>query len=118
MTTTTINKSTLTEAFALWEKQSKSGRTYYTGTYAGEELTAFVNKKQAMKDPDIVIYRGNLDEKKVIFKFWSNVSKAGKKYLSCMLDDGTRVLGFYNDKQKTNPRQPAIRFYISAKDDA
>ena len=119
MSTATMNKkSTLTDAFALWEKKSKAGNPYYQGETNGVKLTAFVNKKQSMKDPDIVIYQGNLDDKKVYLKFWSNVSKTGKKYLSCKLEDGTRMLGFYNEKQKENPNQPAIRFYITEKDDA
>ena len=117
MSTTTMKKSTLTDAFPLWEKKSKSGNTYYQGEYGGLKLTAFVNTKKDMKDPDLVVYRGNLVEKKVYLKFWANVSKAGKKYLSCKLEDGTRMLGFYNEKQKTNPNQPAIRFYITEKDD-
>lgn len=119
MSTATYNKkSTLTDAFALWEKKSKTGSTYYQGEANGEKLTAFVNKKQAMKDPDIVIYRGNLDDKKVYLKFWSNVSKSGKKYLSCKLEDGNRILGFYNENQKDHPNQPAIRFYFTEKEDA
>ena len=119
MSTTTMNKkSTLTDAFALWEKKSQAGRTYYQGEAYGDKLTAFVNKKQSMKDPDLVIYQGNLDDKKVFMKFWSNVGKSGKKYLSCKLEDGTRMLGFFNEKQKEHPNQPAIRFYITEKDDA
>lgn len=109
-------KSNLIEAFALWAKTSQKGVTYYTGDYQGNPLVAFVEKKKSLKDPEIVIYQGNGQDKTVFAKLWANVSKSGNKYLSCKNTDGTRLVGFFNPHAKENPRQPAIRFYISAKE--
>jgi len=42
---------------ALWKKDSKNGRTYYTGKLGDGRLLLFKNdKKQDEKQPDLILY--------------------------------------------------------------
>lgn len=49
------------EVGALWEKKSKAGKNYYTGTYEGKRIVAFFTGNKEPK-PQIKIYQDTEQE--------------------------------------------------------
>ena len=113
------NKSNLEEVFALWESETKDGKTnYYTGKTSGDKsirLVGFINTvKKNPNQPDIQVYeqaeKGT--EKTQVASLWENKSKAGKPYLGGQDNEKKKLVGFFNDNTQ-NGKYPSIRVYYS-----
>lgn len=105
-------KSKLTNAFGLWERKSEKGTVFYNGKFEGVKVTAFLNKKEQMKQPDITGYLGEVQKSNLFFDLWVNVSQStGKKYCSGKTKDGRKLVGFFNEEHK--PNQPLISVYFA-----
>ncbi len=117
-TSKTATKSTLKEAFALWENK-KGDNIYYTGKTSDEDsirLVAFVEKdKKNPKQPDLQVYeqveKGK--EKPQIASLWQNESKAGKVYYSGTSNENEKLVAFINDDTQDG-KYPSIRVYYSS----
>ena len=110
------NESSLKDVFALWKKESKNGKQYFTGSYNGVSLRGFYNtKKQNPNEPDIRIFEldgeGNLSKEEFL-SMWCNVAQSGNKYLSGKLD-GKWVVAFINTNATKENNQPYVRIYWS-----
>lgn len=114
----TNNKSELKEAFALWNQESKDGKTeYLTGKTSDDQplrLVAFYNSvKKNPKQPDITVYekveKGK--ERNQVASLWESTSKSGKTYLTGSTNDNEKLVGFYNDNTQ-NGKYPMIRVYF------
>lgn len=116
-TSNTKSKSDLKECFALWEN-TKNDKIYYTGKTADKtpvRLVAFINTvKKNPNQPDIQVYEQAEKgvEKTQVASLWENKSKAGKQYLSGQDNEGTKLVGFFNNDTKDG-KYPAIRVYYS-----
>ena len=114
-TSKTATKSTLKEAFALWENK-KGDNIYYTGKTSDEDsirLVAFVEKdKKNPKQADLHVYeqveKGK--EKPQIASLWLNKSKAGKVYYSGFDNEDVKLVAFINDDTQDG-KYPSIRCY-------
>lgn len=112
------------QAFALWNKTSKDGKTkYLTGkTKDGKWLTAFYNtKKKNPNEPDLRVYvqNDNNEPLEEYVSLWCKVSAKGNKYLNGKLGDkwitgfirksdnvkAPYVSVYYQDEENTNPAQ-------------
>lgn len=117
MKTSKTTKSTLKEAFALWENK-KGDNIYYTGKTSDENsirLVSFVVKdKKNPKQPDLQVYeqveKGK--EKPQIASLWLNKSKAGKVYYSGATNENEKLVAFINDDTQGG-KYPSIRCYFS-----
>lgn len=116
---TSTTKSTLEEAFALWESK-KGDKVYYTGKTSGDKgvrLVAFINEvKKNPNQPDIKVYeqveKGK--DKPEVASLWQNKSKAGKLYYSGTDNEKKKIVGFINDDTQSG-KYPSIRVYYSDK---
>ena len=117
-TTKKEERKELKSAFALWTKQSVEGNVYYTGkTEEGHQLIAFVNSnKENPKQPDINVYENIKGEdgkyqrgEEKLASLWSNVSDAGKRYLTGSTNEEEKLVGFYGEL--TDEKRPYIRAY-------
>lgn len=111
---TKSEEKNLKEAFALWEKQSKNGKEYFTGKADDMKLVAFVNtQKKNDKEPDFRIYASTDDglSEEAVASLWKTVSKNNKLYLSGTDNEGKKLIGFYNDQFMQFPNRPFIRVY-------
>lgn len=98
-----VERKVLEEAFALWKHKDEAGEVYL----AGNNLTGKYNtEKKNEKEPDIRIYT---TDNKDYASLWINTSKDGNMYLTGMLKDGRRLVGFYT-KELINNR-PDIKVY-------
>lgn len=108
-------KTTLEQVFAMWKQTAKSGKSYFTGKYKGDELRGFYNSnKKNPNEPDVKIYTvkdGELS-KEPILVLWCNATDSGKKYLSGKIAD-SRVVGFINEKANAENKQPYFSVYYS-----
>lgn len=117
MKTSKTQKSTLKEAFVLWEN-TKNGGIYYTGKTSDEDsirLVAFrVTNKKNPKQPDLQVYeqveKGK--EKPQVASLWKNESKAGKVYYSGTSNENEKLVAFINEDTKGG-KYPSIRAYYS-----
>ena len=120
MSTATNNAKNTQEAketklipvFALWARKDKNSKDYFTGKVEGKEtkVVAFYNNKRSgMKDPDIIVHTRDGESLVRYCKLWANASKAGKKYLTGKMEDGTKVIGFFNEAHTV--KQPYISIY-------
>ena len=117
MKTSKTPKSTLKEAFALWENK-KGDNVYYTGKTSEEDsirLVAFINKdKKNPKQPDLQVYeqveKGK--EKPQVASLWQNESKAGKVYYSGTSNENEKLVAFINEDTQGG-KYPSIRVYYS-----
>lgn len=107
----------LKQMFALWDAESKDGKTaYYTGKSNDGKirLVAFINsQKKNPKQPDIDIYEQPEKGKKAenqVASLWENTSKAGKRYLSGSTNENEKIIAFYNDDTQGG-KYPSIRAY-------
>lgn len=108
----TTRKSKLVNAFGLWERKSEKGTIFYNGKFEDVKVTAFLNKKEQMKQPDITGYLGEVQKSNLFFDLWVNVSEnTGKKYCSGKTKDGRKLVGFFNEEHK--PNQPLISVYFA-----
>lgn len=104
-----------TELFALFLNKTKTGKKVLNG----DGFIGFLNgNKKNPKEPDIRICKKDEDGKAVneVCSLWSNISKAGKKYLAGKMSDGTRVIGFFTPAErmkKHNNKIPYINVYKS-----
>ena len=111
-TATQKKEFTMVQAFALWQREAKSGRKYFSGKDEnGNNLVGFYNtKKKNPKEPDLRIYLQDDEHKgEVYVSMWMNVSKGGNKYLSGKMGDN-RIVGFVNEK---GGKRPYIAAYYS-----
>lgn len=115
---TTNERKELKSAFALWVKQSEKGNQFYTGkTEDGTQLIAFVNSnKKNPNQPDISVYENIKGEDgkytkgtEEIATLWSNISDAGKRFLSGSTNEDEKLVGFYGEL--TDEKRPYIRVY-------
>lgn len=109
--------------FALWTKQSKEGKAYYTGkTEDGVRLIAFPNSnKKNPKEPDVRIYANEKQEdgtyvmgKEEVASLWSNIAENGNRYLSGSTNENEKLVGFYGEL--TEETKPYIRVYLQDKE--
>lgn len=102
--------SELTNAFALWERKSNAGETYFTGVHEDVNLTGFINKnKTVLKAPDLVIYKGEVKKENEFCKLWAHVAEStNKKYMSGYAD-GRRVIAFFREAHTA--KQPKLQVY-------
>lgn len=115
-TKTQETKQERKQAFALWKRKAKSGKSFFTGKAGELKLTGFYNtEKKNLKEPDIRIYtvdkEGNLSKEEYV-SLWCNSSKNGKKYLTGKFD-GQRLVGFINEKATEENKQPYVSVYFS-----
>lgn len=111
------------EVFALWKKESKDGKPYFSGkSRTNVELVAFYNgNKKNPNEPDLRIYakdeNGRAEEKELA-SMWCKVSeKTGNKYLSGKLNDQEIYLrGFFNNEKDS--KRPYIKVYLQTELDA
>lgn len=112
-----VKKSNLTQFFALWERKSEKGTLYLTGKHEEVKLVGFYNNKENLRTADITIYKGEVSKMNWFLDLWVNTVKSNpkKRYVSGKLDDGRRVVGFFNEDH--TPKQPLISVYIDEKDE-
>lgn len=108
---------TMKQVFAMWQKKSKSGSTFFTGkNETGERLVGFYNgKKKNPKEPDVRIYKVDAEGKavkEVYCSLWANTSKNEKQYLSGKIEN-VRVVGFINSGAKADDKRPYFTVYES-----
>ena len=108
-------QTTLKEAFAVWRKSSKDGKTHY---FTGKGIVGFYNsKKENPKEPDIRFYNTDQEGKaKYDSEFcsvWVNQSKNDKTYLSGKLGNDY-IVGFkiISDNDNTDTKYPYLQFYF------
>ena len=103
------------QVFALWKKQSKEGKPYFSGKVGKLNLVGFYNlNKKNLKEPDLRVYYVNEDGKagEEYISLWCNTSEKGNKYLSGKIGEN-RVTGFFNEKATEENKRPYISVYFS-----
>lgn len=116
MNTSTVKetKQERVQVFALWKKQSKEGKPYFTGKVGKLNLVGFYNlNKKNLKEPDLRVYHINEEGKagEEYISLWCNTSEKGNKYLSGKLG-ANRVIGFFNEKATEENKRPYISVYF------
>ena len=108
----------LTEAFALWVHDSKTGTKYLSGILndklgSGKVVGFYNSNKKNPKEPDIRVYsidsEGNQD--KEIADLWDSLSKNENEYLTGISDEKERLIGFYGNGGKSG-KEPFIKVYF------
>lgn len=114
----TNKEGALKELFVLWNKTSKNGLDYLSGSLSDDKkyLVGYFNtEKKNPKEPDIRVYildeEGKQDHQ--VCSLWTSESKKGNVYLTGLTDENEKVTGFYGDK--ANSARPYIRIYIEEK---
>ena len=120
---TETERKELTPIFALWTKQSKEGKVYYTGkTEDDARLIAFPNSnKKNPKEPDVRVYANEKQadgsyvmSKEEVASLWSNIAENGNRYLSGTTNENEKLVGFYGEL--TEETKPYIRVYLQEKE--
>lgn len=105
MKTETKQTMKMNQVMAMWKRESKQGKPYFSGKLAdGTNLVGFYNTfKKNPQEPDVRIYKaGELGHNgEAVMTLWANVSKKGTKYLSGTYE-GKRVIGFINGDDASN----------------
>lgn len=106
-------KDELKECLALWERNSKSGNLYYTGTdKENNKYIGFITKSDNEKAPYLNIYLQKENQDKFedsVAVLWKNISKEGNEYLSGHDNENKKLVGFFDETPDSNV--PAIRIY-------
>lgn len=112
--TTQKKEFNMKQVFALWLRQSKSGKQYLSGKDEnGKKLVGFINShKKNPKEPDLRVYEviGEEIAKEEYTSLWLNTSKAGKQYMTGKVG-GKKVVGFINPKH--GGKRPYVSVYES-----
>lgn len=107
-----VQKKKLTEAFALWRNESKSGVKYLKGADLHKnKLVGFFNtNKKNPKEPDVRIYSVDSEGKqdKEVASLWAGISKNEKPYLTGSTDEKEKLVAFYD----TDEKHPYIKAYF------
>ncbi|HDM75059.1 MAG TPA: hypothetical protein ENG51_01145 [Deltaproteobacteria bacterium] len=79
---------------ALWEKESRDGKKYLSGSFEEKRITVFANTRKRGKSPHLLVFEAGIENGEVIGKLWKNCSN-GKTYYTGEVFD-TKVIIFNN----------------------
>lgn len=79
---------------ALWEKESRDGKKYLSGSFGEKRITIFDNSRKRGKSPHLLVFEAGIENGEVIGKLWKNRSN-GKIYYTGEVFD-TKVVIFNN----------------------